>query len=48
VVEHAKDLLATEDGGKPTLALGLEVGEEVPVALEDVDKEELDAAVADA
>jgi hypothetical protein len=48
VVENGKDLFLAQDAGKPLLSFGFEVGEDVPLALEYIDKEELDAAVGNA
>ena len=46
-LEEPPDLLHTEDGGEPVGGLRTEECEGVPVALEDVSREEADATVAD-
>jgi hypothetical protein len=47
-LEEPPDLLDTEDGGEAVFGLGANERQRMPVTLEDVLKEELDATVADA
>ncbi len=48
VVENGKDLFSAQNTGETLLSLRLEVGEDMPLALEHMNKEELNAAVGDA
>lgn len=48
MIENGKHFFYAEDTGKPLLPFGFEIGEDVPFALEYMNKEELDSAVGDA
>lgn len=43
VIENSKDLFLTQDAGQSSFSFGIEISEEVPVLVKDIDKEEFDA-----